>query len=154
MTFFSLFSTFFSSKLRVVQPNLAGKLVRLSALVKSQKKAYFVLTLGELSPADSQTGSYVSVIVQVRIRVNSGAWWCGRGVRTLNRNDNILGGTISERRTAGGSCFLEQWCWGKKVPGNIVPVYRRWGIDFLLCNSLYCVWRFENLPESFGFPRH
>lgn len=61
------------SKLRVVQPNLAGKLVRLSALVKSQKKAYFVLSLGELSPADSQTGSYVSVIVQVRIRVNSGA---------------------------------------------------------------------------------
>lgn len=62
-----------SSKLRVVQPNLAGKLVRLSALVKSQKKAYFVLSLSELSPADSQTGSYVSVIVQVRIRVNSGA---------------------------------------------------------------------------------
>ncbi|KAM5214984.1 CST complex subunit CTC1 isoform 1-T1 [Hipposideros larvatus] len=52
-------------KLRVVKPNLAGKLVRLSALVKSQKKAYFVLSLGELSPADSQTSSYVSIIVQV-----------------------------------------------------------------------------------------
>lgn len=63
------------SKLKVVQPNLAGKLVRLSALVKSQKKAYFVLTLGESSPAGSQTGSYVSsIIVQVRNGVNSGAW--------------------------------------------------------------------------------
>ncbi|XP_024420606.2 CST complex subunit CTC1 isoform X2 [Desmodus rotundus] len=53
------------SKLRVVQPNLAGKLVRLSALVKSQKKAYFVLSLGESSPAGSQADSHVPIIVQV-----------------------------------------------------------------------------------------
>ena len=72
MTFFSLCSTFFSSKLRVVQPNLAGKLVRLSALVKSQKKAYFVLSLGESSPAGSQADSHVPIIVQVRVRVSSG----------------------------------------------------------------------------------
>ncbi|XP_016010199.2 CST complex subunit CTC1 isoform X1 [Rousettus aegyptiacus] len=68
------------SKLKVVQPNLAGKLVRLSALVKSQKKAYFVLTLGESSPAGSQTGSYVSsIIVQVPAQlVWYQALWPGR----------------------------------------------------------------------------
>ncbi|XP_037348233.1 CST complex subunit CTC1 isoform X2 [Talpa occidentalis] len=49
------------SKLKVVQPNLAGTLVRLSALVKSKKKTYFVLSLG----ASSQAGSHVSIIVQV-----------------------------------------------------------------------------------------
>ncbi|XP_057572891.1 CST complex subunit CTC1 [Hippopotamus amphibius kiboko] len=49
------------SKHRNVQPNLAGELIRLSALVKSQRKAYFVLSLGGSSPA----GSRVSVIVQV-----------------------------------------------------------------------------------------
>uniref|UniRef100_A0AC11E6A8 CST telomere replication complex component 1 n=1 Tax=Ovis aries TaxID=9940 RepID=A0AC11E6A8_SHEEP len=48
------------SKHRNVQPNLAGKLIRFSALVKSRKKAYFVLFLGGSSPA----GSQVSVIVQ------------------------------------------------------------------------------------------
>lgn len=88
MTFFSLCSTF-SSKLRTVQPNLAGKLVGLSALVKSQKKAYFVLSLGESSPAGSQAGSHVPILVQVRVRVSSGAWGCGRGVSTLNGKDNI-----------------------------------------------------------------
>lgn len=71
MTFSSLLSPFFRSKLKVMQPNLAGKLVRLSALVKSKKKAYFIMSLGELSPAGSQAGSHVSVIVQVRIRVSS-----------------------------------------------------------------------------------
>lgn len=71
MTFSSLLSAFFRSKLRVMQPNLAGKLVRLSALVKSKKKAYFIVSLGELSPPGSQPGSHVSIIVQVRIRVNS-----------------------------------------------------------------------------------
>ncbi|XP_020031140.1 CST complex subunit CTC1 isoform X2 [Castor canadensis] len=53
------------SKLRVMQRNLAGELVRLSALVKSQKKAYFVLSLGESSQAISQTVSQVSIIVQI-----------------------------------------------------------------------------------------
>nr|XP_020724741.1 CST complex subunit CTC1 isoform X2 [Odocoileus virginianus texanus] len=48
------------SKHRNVQPNLAGKLIRFSALVQSRKKAYFVLFLGGSSPA----GSQVSVIVQ------------------------------------------------------------------------------------------
>lgn len=71
MTSSSLLSPFFRSKLRVIQPNLAGKLVRLSALVKSKKKAYFIASLGELSPAGSQAGSHVSIIVQVRSRVNS-----------------------------------------------------------------------------------
>uniref|UniRef100_A0A673VIV6 CST complex subunit CTC1 n=2 Tax=Suricata suricatta TaxID=37032 RepID=A0A673VIV6_SURSU len=47
-------------KLRGVQPNLAGKLVRVSALVRSQKKSHFVLSLGGSSPA----GSLVSVVVQ------------------------------------------------------------------------------------------
>ncbi|XP_065766151.1 CST complex subunit CTC1 isoform X1 [Muntiacus reevesi] len=49
------------SKHRNVQPNLAGNLIRFSALVQSRKKAYFVLFLGGSSPA----GSQVSVIVQV-----------------------------------------------------------------------------------------
>ncbi|XP_046531726.1 CST complex subunit CTC1 isoform X1 [Equus quagga] len=53
------------SKLGVGPKNLAGKLIRLSALVKSQKKAYFILTLGGSSPAGGQAGSHVSVIVQV-----------------------------------------------------------------------------------------
>jgi len=57
----ALLSTFFRSKHRNVQPNLAGNLIRFSALVKSQKKAYFVLFLGGSSPA----GTQVSVIVQV-----------------------------------------------------------------------------------------
>ncbi|DAA18785.1 TPA: Uncharacterized protein C17orf68 (HBV DNAPTP1-transactivated protein B)-like protein [Bos taurus] len=51
----------YRSKHRNVQPNLAGNLIRFSALVKSQKKAYFVLFLGGSSPA----GTQVSVIVQV-----------------------------------------------------------------------------------------
>ncbi|KAB0401771.1 hypothetical protein E2I00_019984, partial [Balaenoptera physalus] len=77
------------SKHRNVQPNLAGELVRLSALVQSRKKSYFILSLGGSSPV----GSHVSVIVQVRITVNSGVWRCGSGVRTPNRKDNIIGGT-------------------------------------------------------------
>ncbi|XP_008853976.1 CST complex subunit CTC1 isoform X2 [Nannospalax galili] len=52
-------------KHKVSESNLAGKLVRLSALVISQNKGYFILTLGELSPADSQVGSQVSIIVQI-----------------------------------------------------------------------------------------
>ncbi|XP_048221743.1 CST complex subunit CTC1 isoform X2 [Perognathus longimembris pacificus] len=53
------------SKFKIVKPNLAGKLVRLSALVRSEKTAYFVLSLGETSPATSQTVSQVSIIVQI-----------------------------------------------------------------------------------------
>ncbi|XP_006863564.1 PREDICTED: CST complex subunit CTC1 [Chrysochloris asiatica] len=49
------------SKHRVVQPNLAGKLVRLSALVNSHRKTYFVLSFGSSSPAVS----HVPVVVQV-----------------------------------------------------------------------------------------
>uniref|UniRef100_G1T012 CST complex subunit CTC1 n=1 Tax=Oryctolagus cuniculus TaxID=9986 RepID=G1T012_RABIT len=48
-------------KPRVTQPNLAGNLVGLSALVRSQKKAYFILSLGGSSPAVSR----VPVIVQI-----------------------------------------------------------------------------------------
>ncbi|KAJ8783719.1 hypothetical protein J1605_008762 [Eschrichtius robustus] len=51
------------SKHRNVQPNLAGELVRLSALVKSRKKSYFILSLGGSSPV----GSHVSVIVQAYV---------------------------------------------------------------------------------------
>ncbi|XP_047403460.1 CST complex subunit CTC1 isoform X3 [Sciurus carolinensis] len=53
------------SKFRVEQHNLAGKLIQLSALVKSKKKAYFILSLGELSPTVSQAISHVSIIVQI-----------------------------------------------------------------------------------------
>ncbi|XP_007950539.1 CST complex subunit CTC1 [Orycteropus afer afer] len=49
------------SRLRDVQPNLAGELVRLSALVSSHRKTYFVLCLGDSSPAVS----HVSIVVQV-----------------------------------------------------------------------------------------
>nr|XP_055111958.1 CST complex subunit CTC1 isoform X1 [Symphalangus syndactylus] len=49
------------NKLRGVQRNLAGNLVRLSALVKSKQKAYFILSLGRSHPAVT----HVSVIVQV-----------------------------------------------------------------------------------------
>uniref|UniRef100_A0A8C3YJ97 CST complex subunit CTC1 n=1 Tax=Catagonus wagneri TaxID=51154 RepID=A0A8C3YJ97_9CETA len=63
------------SKRRSVQPNLAGKLVRLSALVKSRKQAYFVLSLGGSPPADS----CVPVIVQVPAQlVWHRALWPGR----------------------------------------------------------------------------
>ncbi|XP_014444545.1 CST complex subunit CTC1 isoform X2 [Tupaia chinensis] len=63
------------SKHRVVQSNLAGKLVRLSALVKSQQKAYFVLSLGGSSPAVS----HVSIVVQVPAQlVWHRALWPGR----------------------------------------------------------------------------
>lgn len=103
-------STFLRSKHRNVQPNLAGELVRLSALVKSRKKAYFILSLG----GSSSVGSHVSVIVQVRIRVNSGVWRYGSGVRAPNRKDNIIGGTRWERRTAGESYF-----WNSAVEGTV-----------------------------------
>ncbi|KAM6163723.1 CST complex subunit CTC1 [Rhynchocyon petersi] len=49
------------SKPRVRQSNLAGRLVRLSALVNSHRKTYFVLSLGASSPAVSR----VSIVVQV-----------------------------------------------------------------------------------------
>ncbi|XP_047292758.1 CST complex subunit CTC1 isoform X6 [Homo sapiens] len=49
------------NKLRGVQRNLAGSLVRLSALVKSKQKAYFILSLGRSHPAVT----HVSIIVQV-----------------------------------------------------------------------------------------
>ncbi|XP_057632490.1 CST complex subunit CTC1 isoform X3 [Chionomys nivalis] len=52
-------------KHKVKEPNLAGKLVRLSALVVTKSKRYFIMTLGELSEADSQAGSQVSIIVQI-----------------------------------------------------------------------------------------
>ncbi|XP_022380369.1 CST complex subunit CTC1 isoform X1 [Enhydra lutris kenyoni] len=62
-------------KLRGVQPNLAGKLVRVSALVRSQKKAHFVLSLGDGSPA----GSHVSIVVQIPAQlVWHRALWPGR----------------------------------------------------------------------------
>ncbi|XP_006761734.1 PREDICTED: CST complex subunit CTC1 [Myotis davidii] len=81
------------SKLRVIQPNLAGKLVRLSALVKSKKKAYFIASLGELSPAGSQAGSHVSIIVQVPAQlVWHRALWPGRAyVLTELRASKIHG---------------------------------------------------------------
>ncbi|XP_055970947.1 CST complex subunit CTC1 isoform X2 [Sorex fumeus] len=61
------------SKLKDVQ-NLAGTLVRLSALVKSRSKTYFVLTLGS-----SPVGSHVSVIVQIPAHlVWHRALWPGR----------------------------------------------------------------------------
>ncbi|XP_008059321.1 CST complex subunit CTC1 [Carlito syrichta] len=66
-------------KLRGMQRNLAGKLVRLSALVKSKKKAYFILCLGELSPVASQAANHVSIIVQVPAQlVWHRALWPGR----------------------------------------------------------------------------
>ncbi|KAM5273537.1 CST complex subunit CTC1 [Ctenodactylus gundi] len=52
-------------KRRDVPLNLAGKLVQLSALVKSQRKAYFVMSLGELSTAISQPVRQVSIIIQI-----------------------------------------------------------------------------------------
>ncbi|XP_049622071.1 CST complex subunit CTC1 [Suncus etruscus] len=62
------------SKLQVEQRNLAGTLVRLSAIVRSQKKTYFVLSLGSAS-----TGSRVSIIVQVPAQlVWHKALWPGR----------------------------------------------------------------------------
>uniref|UniRef100_A0A8C0YWR1 CST complex subunit CTC1 n=1 Tax=Canis lupus familiaris TaxID=9615 RepID=A0A8C0YWR1_CANLF len=62
-------------KLRGVQPNLAGKLIRVSALVRSQKKAHFVLSLGGSSPA----GSHVSIVVQIPAQlVWHRALWPGR----------------------------------------------------------------------------
>ncbi|KAM5307416.1 CST complex subunit CTC1 isoform 2-T2 [Glossophaga mutica] len=81
-----------SSKLRTVQPNLAGKLVRLSALVKSQKKAYFVLSLGE-SSAGGQAGSHIPIIVQVPAQlVWHQALWPGRAyVLTKLRVSKIHG---------------------------------------------------------------
>lgn len=103
------------SKLRVEKRNLAGKLIRLSALVKSKKNTYFSLSLGELSPTDSQAISHVSIIVQVRIRIHSGTFRYGR---YSNRN-NIVGRITWERRTAGETCFLEQ-CYRRKILSSVV----------------------------------
>ncbi|KAL6039620.1 hypothetical protein STEG23_002427 [Scotinomys teguina] len=55
----------YRKKHKVKEPNLAGKLVRLSALMTTQKKRFFIMTLGELSQADSQAGSQVSILVQI-----------------------------------------------------------------------------------------
>ncbi|XP_005002150.1 CST complex subunit CTC1 isoform X2 [Cavia porcellus] len=53
------------SKLRNAQSNLAGKLVRLSPLVRSQQKTYFILSLGEPTSAAGQAVGQVPIIVQV-----------------------------------------------------------------------------------------
>ena len=74
MTMFFFFFSFLRKKHKVKEPNLAGKLVRLSALVVTKNKRYFIMTLGELSEADSQAGSQVSIIVQVRSRGKVGTW--------------------------------------------------------------------------------
>uniref|UniRef100_A0A8C5LDK7 CST complex subunit CTC1 n=1 Tax=Jaculus jaculus TaxID=51337 RepID=A0A8C5LDK7_JACJA len=64
---------------QVQEANLAGKLIRLSALIKSQKKEYFVLTLGELSPTDSQALNQVSIMVQIPAQmVWYRVFWPGR----------------------------------------------------------------------------
>nr|XP_058139497.1 CST complex subunit CTC1 isoform X2 [Dasypus novemcinctus] len=77
------------SKLRDVQANLAGKLVQLSALVNSHKKAYFILSLGASSPAVS----HVPIVVQVPAQL---VWhrtlWPGRAyVLTELRVSKIRG---------------------------------------------------------------
>ncbi|XP_054431665.1 CST complex subunit CTC1 [Pteronotus mesoamericanus] len=97
-----------SSKLRVVQRNLAGKLVRLSALVKSQKKTYFILSLGESSPAGSQAGSCVSIIVQVPAQlVWHRALWPGRAyVLTELRVSKIHGYRYHVWTTSSSSHLL------------------------------------------------
>ncbi|XP_037665190.1 CST complex subunit CTC1 isoform X2 [Choloepus didactylus] len=77
------------SKLKVMKPNLAGKLVHLSALVNSQKKSYFVLSLSHSSPADYS----VPIIVQVPAQlVWHKALWPGRAyVLTELRVSKIRG---------------------------------------------------------------
>ncbi|XP_049716344.1 CST complex subunit CTC1 isoform X1 [Elephas maximus indicus] len=77
------------SKFRFVHPNLAGKLVRLSALVNSHRKTYFVLSLGSSSPAVS----HVSIVVQVPAQlVWHHALWPGRSyVLTELRMSGICG---------------------------------------------------------------
>jgi hypothetical protein len=65
-----LFSSFLRKKSSIKEINLAGKLVHLSALIITQNKRYFIMTLGELA----QAGSQVSIIVQVRTRVKLGIW--------------------------------------------------------------------------------
>ncbi|XP_053426566.1 CST complex subunit CTC1 isoform X2 [Nycticebus coucang] len=81
------------SKLRAMQQNLAGKLVRLSALIKSKQKAYFVLSLGGPSPGSSQPVSHVSIVVQVPAQlVWHRALWPGRAyVLTELRVSKIRG---------------------------------------------------------------
>ncbi|XP_062966224.1 CST complex subunit CTC1 isoform X2 [Cynocephalus volans] len=95
------------NKLRL-QPNLAGKLVRLSALVKSQQKAYFVLSLGGLSPCDNQVVSHVSVIVQVPAQlVWHRALWPGRAyVLTKLRVSKIRGHCYHVWMTSASSRLL------------------------------------------------
>ncbi|GAB1296273.1 CST complex subunit CTC1 [Apodemus speciosus] len=51
----------YRKKCKIKELNLAGKLVHLSALLITQNKRYFIMTLGELA----QAGSQVSVIVQI-----------------------------------------------------------------------------------------
>lgn len=51
----------YRKKCKIKELNLAGKLVHLSALMVTQNKRYFIMTLGELA----QAGSQVSVIVQI-----------------------------------------------------------------------------------------
>ncbi|XP_015359947.1 CST complex subunit CTC1 isoform X2 [Marmota marmota marmota] len=81
------------SKLRGEKQNLAGKLIRLSAVVKSKKKAYFILSLGELSPTVSQAINHVSIIVQIPAQlVWHRALWPGKAyVLTQLRVSRIPG---------------------------------------------------------------
>lgn len=92
-----------------MQPNLAGKLVRLSALVRSQKKAHFVLSLGGGS---SPAGSHVSIVVQVRIGVSSGSWRCAGAVRTLGSKDEhqSRGQLRGEGALFAGTSLLLEGC--------------------------------------------
>ncbi|XP_028635969.1 CST complex subunit CTC1 isoform X1 [Grammomys surdaster] len=51
----------YRKKCKIEEVNIAGKLVHLSALLITQNKRYFIMTLGELA----QAGSQVSIIAQI-----------------------------------------------------------------------------------------
>ncbi|XP_007606426.1 CST complex subunit CTC1 isoform X1 [Cricetulus griseus] len=55
----------YRKKHKLKEPNLAGKLVRVSALVTMKNQRYFIATLGELTEADGHAGGQVSIIVRI-----------------------------------------------------------------------------------------
>lgn len=94
-----------------MQLNLAGTLIGLSALVRNQKKAYFVLSLSRSSAPDSR----VSVIVQVRVRVLLGPRW---GARHEDSGGRLMSGTGLESTVPGRG---RAWWLCNSVEQTVLP---------------------------------
>ncbi|XP_051036266.1 CST complex subunit CTC1 isoform X2 [Phodopus roborovskii] len=100
----------YRKKNKVKEPNLAGKLVRLSALVTTQNKRYFIATLGELTEAHGQAGSQVSIIVQIPHQM---VWH-----RVLRPGRAYVLTKLRVTKTQGHHCYI----WTTTPSSDLIPL--------------------------------